>query len=271
MAASRSRALLGLVDSESEDDLGVRVATKTTTASKMPGARRGRPAAASKVTKPAPKGRRRSSDRIAAAVEQVGGRKALADKTNEQPTRAATKDRKPDATAEEAAKPKRGRPRVVKVVQEEENREVPDSAGPVKIPAKRGRKPAAAKVVDDLPDSHEETEIPETQQAPEPMDIDDSDDIQQEEPGPIRRLEPTGAQISRGLASAAGMAGAAGSDHGESALRRRLSELAKKYEALEASYHNLREIGVEEAERNFDKLRKQGDEKTKGMSTTIPG
>jgi len=270
MAASRSRALLGLVDSESEDDLGVRVATKTTTANKMPGARRGRPAAASKVTKPAPKGRRRSSDRIAAAVEQVGGRKALADKTNEQPTRAATKDRKPDATAEEAAKPKRGRPRVVKVVQEE-NREVLDSAGPVKIPAKRGRKPAAAKVVDDLPDSHEETEIPETQQAPEPMDIDDSDDIQQEEPGPIRRLEPTGAQISRGLASAAGMAGAAGSDHGESALRRRLSELAKKYEALEASYHNLREIGIEEAERNFDKLRKQGDEKTKGMSTTIPG
>ena len=62
-------------------------------------------------------------------------------------------------------------------------------------------------------------------------------------------------------------AGGRGSD-GESdpSVRRRLGDLTKKYEALESRYQDLREIGVKEAERNYDNLKKQGEEKTKCRS-----
>ncbi len=48
-------------------------------------------------------------------------------------------------------------------------------------------------------------------------------------------------------------------------LRKRLSQLTKRYEGLEARYKDLREVGVKEAERNYDRLRKQADENSTGM------
>lgn len=48
-------------------------------------------------------------------------------------------------------------------------------------------------------------------------------------------------------------------------LRRKLGELTQKYEALELKYRDLREVAVKEAERNFDRLRKQSEERTAGM------
>lgn len=39
--------------------------------------------------------------------------------------------------------------------------------------------------------------------------------------------------------------------------------MTRKYEVLEGRYRDLREIGVKEAEKNFDKLKKQADESTK--------
>jgi hypothetical protein len=45
-------------------------------------------------------------------------------------------------------------------------------------------------------------------------------------------------------------------------LRRRLGEATKKIESLETKYRDLRETGVKEAERNFDRLRKQSEERS---------
>lgn len=43
-------------------------------------------------------------------------------------------------------------------------------------------------------------------------------------------------------------------------LERRLREMTRKYENLEGRYTELREVGVQSAERNYEKLRKQADE-----------
>lgn len=51
-------------------------------------------------------------------------------------------------------------------------------------------------------------------------------------------------------------------------LRRKLGDMTKKYETLELKYRNLREIGVVEANANFEKIRKQCESATTGKSLT---
>lgn len=57
-----------------------------------------------------------------------------------------------------------------------------------------------------------------------------------------------------------------GYDGSEVSLRRRLGELSKKYESLDMRHRDLREVGVKEAERNFERLKKQAEERTAGKS-----
>ena len=51
------------------------------------------------------------------------------------------------------------------------------------------------------------------------------------------------------------------------AIRRKLGEMTKKLDSLELKYNNLRDIGVKEAESNYDKLKAQSESKTKGKFT----
>lgn len=53
---------------------------------------------------------------------------------------------------------------------------------------------------------------------------------------------------------------------GDPELRRRIGDLTRKNDTLESKYRDLREIGVEEAKANMDKLRKQCESITIGMS-----
>ena len=46
-------------------------------------------------------------------------------------------------------------------------------------------------------------------------------------------------------------------------LRRKLGDVTKKFESLELKYRNLREVGVKEAEANFERLKKSADERNK--------
>lgn len=47
-------------------------------------------------------------------------------------------------------------------------------------------------------------------------------------------------------------------------IRRQLSELQKKYSKLEARYQELQELGVKKAEQNFELLKAQAEENTRG-------
>jgi hypothetical protein len=52
-------------------------------------------------------------------------------------------------------------------------------------------------------------------------------------------------------------------------LRRKLGDMTKKYESLNVKYQDLREIGLKEAERNFDRLKKQSEERIAGKPCRI--
>ncbi len=58
---------------------------------------------------------------------------------------------------------------------------------------------------------------------------------------------------------------ASDTERSDPALRRKLGEVTKKYENLHLKYQDLREIGLKEAERNFERLKKQTEERTKSM------
>ncbi|KAI9799382.1 MAG: hypothetical protein M1833_004082 [Piccolia ochrophora] len=60
-----------------------------------------------------------------------------------------------------------------------------------------------------------------------------------------------------------------GTAAGEAAIRRKLGEMTKKFENLGLKYRNLREIGVKEAENNFDRLRSEMDAKDEAASQLI--
>jgi hypothetical protein len=60
-------------------------------------------------------------------------------------------------------------------------------------------------------------------------------------------------------------AGSASDSERDTAIRRKLGDMTNKFNNLDLKYRNLREVGVKEAETNFDKLKKQSEERTKGM------
>ena len=53
---------------------------------------------------------------------------------------------------------------------------------------------------------------------------------------------------------------------GEPALRRKLGDVTRKFENLELKYRNLKELGSNESQSNFDKLKKAADQRAKGMA-----
>lgn len=113
-------------------------------------------------------------------------------------------------------------------------------------------------------------EVPETQA--EPMDIDppsvpdvDEDAIPQSvyrQTSNLRASSKTRhAQVNRRRAGSASDTEQTGNDP---ALRRKLGETNKQLDNLEKRYNNLREVGVTEANANFEKLKVQSEAKTKG-------
>lgn len=73
-------------------------------------------------------------------------------------------------------------------------------------------------------------------------------------------------QVARRRAGSASDTERAGNDP---ALRRKLGEMTKKFENLDLKYRNLREVGIKEAEANFEKLKTQSEERTKGTALVL--
>lgn len=280
--------MLGLVESDEEDsDIIFREpVAQSKRAEKMPAVKKSRAGASNKGADTAHNATRRGGKAAAGT-----GRKALAEKTsNSRPQSAAGRGKKrpltEDVEADEASvedddkvdtdpKPRgRGRPRGAKAAklsaeaEESVLQEAPESAPQ---PNRRGRPPKKAQA----PTPPAEVEIPETQQPdveiPGSYPIEPMDESVEEEQAegipvynhaaasPVRRVPQREApfSVSRSRNDVPGL------ELNDSSLRRRLGELTRKYDSLEVKYRDLREIGVIEAERNFDKLKKQGEERAK--------
>ena len=56
---------------------------------------------------------------------------------------------------------------------------------------------------------------------------------------------------------------------GDPAIRRKLGEMTRKFESLDLKYRNLREVGIKEAEENYEKLRTQSEAKARAANDLI--
>ncbi|KAH7327875.1 chromosome segregation protein Csm1/Pcs1-domain-containing protein [Stachybotrys elegans] len=255
--------LAGLAGSDSEPDFdsfepmqitSARNSKPPTTATKP---LRGRPPAANKVTKPATRNTRRASDPVTTAVLSPA-KSALADKitmSSARPRRGAkpmanqeddlSKPAHPYAPEEPRASVARGRPRATRSAVS-----TPASASKTSaIKPRRGR-PPAQRTIQTI------AEIPETQ-PPEPannampqddtMELDDHRVVSE----PVLRNWTPETELD------------------DVSMRRRLGDLMRKYDSLEMRYRDLREVGIKEAERNFERLKKQMDENAEASNELI--
>lgn len=266
----------------------------------MPPKKRGRPAgSANKVTKPAQKSTsRRSSGRlaVAAAAEIQETPQAPSEQPKGRGRRKEGQDTVPDTA--EKLKPTRGRPRGAKTatkrmdVEQEDGILIAQHATPQqptpKPRGRPGRKPAAAKAdisetqqpEDDTMAHHTtpqqlapktrgrpgrkpiaaKVEIPATQLL-DGMDIDEDEQDELEQLPPRPSSGSSNAPSRGAVPSSVRSQRVADVDMSDPSLRRRLSELTKKYETLEGKYRQLQEVGTKEAERNFDRFKKQAGER----------
>jgi hypothetical protein len=278
----RASTLSGLIDSDVEDTMFGELPTPdSATEKKLPAKKttRGRPKAVpSKVTKTrAPA--RRTSGRQTVETNDIGAakgaRKALADKTNHQydgeteevddfdqdvlmggaeiehlPPVKQTKSKPAKKAPREKAAPQPSIGESQRAIQSD-----------TRI-AKKG-KPARKEIPEEL---SPEKVIQETQFDPMDMDGDLDEEVEEivtktahQSARQISNVRPHQPGLQRRRAGSA-----SDTERGDPTLRRKLGEMTKKYENLQLKHQDLREIGLKEYERNYEKLRKQGEEKTKG-------
>jgi hypothetical protein len=125
-----------------------------------------------------------------------------------------------------------------------------------------------------------EREVLESQ--PDAMEIEQTEfeDVTVAEPAPARQTkarQPLAPQLSTRARSTSRQpdlysrhrrAGSASDTEraGEPALRRKLGDITRKFENLELRYRNLKEVGSNESQSNFDKLKKSTDQRARGAS-----
>jgi len=109
--------------------------------------------------------------------------------------------------------------------------------------------------------------IQDTQRSAVDMDDYRDEDVQEPTPKPIGRFTgvPRAASQTRQTSVPRRRAGSASdTERNDPAIRRKLGEMTKKLENLDLKYRNVREIGIKEAEHNFEKLKNQSEESKKG-------
>jgi hypothetical protein len=290
------------VDSASEDemadDLHAFPTPDSNTENKPPARKPGK--APLKATKPAPtkkapvKGktatRRASGESVlavnkqnAAVAKKAGAkaeRKVLAEVNNnasdteevdefeeEDEMTAVIEDVKP------AKKGRPGRPKKEDVVAEvppptKKTRKVAEKEPAVK-PAPKAKAAAKSKAAKRAP---EPEEVPETQPDADPMDVEDSIEIDERpesiapppHPRPSARCnqqQPRNAHQT----SASRRAGSVSDSERDPALRRRVGEVTKKLEAMTTKYETLKEVASSSKESNFDQMKRKADQVAKGI------
>ena len=276
--AKAQTSLLGLIESESEADLGLesRAAkpqnvrpSKTMPPKKA--AARGR-GSTNKVTKPGQATNRPGAKSAAVADAKDASRSSGSGRGRS--TKAATATEIADSQAPvdeptQPAKAKPGRGRRKAATPEEDDRGIDPLSDPIvdleaeplkPMRGQRGRVKKMHSAVEPI------TEIPETQLPPDPLDISTHDETDRMEDLPPPSVSTRQAHSSFSVSRPAPPIREHGTAMAEASLRRRLGELTHKYDSLEQKYRDLREIGVKEAELNFDKLKKQSDERANSES-----
>ena len=109
-----------------------------------------------------------------------------------------------------------------------------------------------------------DVDVEESRQDEEDPPEDDYSEPAMDSPPP--RLSPTDHVVPRSASQQPHEGGG-----GEPALRRRLGELTKKHESLEARHRDLRNVAVRDADANFDKLKKTFDDRASAADQLVAG
>lgn len=158
------------------------------------------------------------------------------------------------------AKPKaaRGRPK------KQEDEVIPETQEEAHASSNFGRSTAMKKP----PKLAKREIIPETQA--EPMEIDKvvaEDRVQNPTPKVAKKPAQRKRSVSRQRQQSVprkGAGSASDTERSDPALRRKLGDMTKKFEAVNVKYEQLRDVGIDEANSRFDQLKAQSDERIRG-------
>jgi hypothetical protein len=293
--------LSGLVGSDSEDaTLGALDAISTPESARENGipsrrVRAGAKGVTGKIMKAKASGRRISGAKAAAGKK--GKRAPLSDKTNKQFAASDTEEveefEQQDVTMDDAAsgdeldasvvaikqrksQPSKVKPgkKVDKAIKEissrshdTNQRESPDAPRIGSRPPTARSKASHLKRQPSAEPKQRNDIIQETQRSTVDMDDYGDEDVEEPTPKPIGRYTgvPRAASQTRQTSVPRRRAGSASdTERNDPAIRRKLGEMTKKLENLDLKYRNIREVGIKEAEHNFEKLKRQSEESKKG-------
>ena len=253
--------LSGLIDSDDDDTQFVEAMPTPDSAAenKVPVKKaRGRPKVApSKVTKTKATPKRRLSGRLLSKATTVAAkpkRKILADKTN---TQIVEEIEEVDESQDEDTEMGDELDATVFAVKE-------NKAKPTKMKAPTGRgvtkKRAAPKSAPASMDKSLvvlETQVPRV----ELESTMEEEEIEKPIPKPVHASRPREPFHPRQPSLQRRRAGSTSdTERSDPALRRKLGDMTKKHDSLSVKYQDLREIGLKEAERNFERYRKQTEQ-----------
>ncbi|KAI9671096.1 MAG: hypothetical protein M1831_005182 [Alyxoria varia] len=170
-----------------------------------------------------------------------------------------------EAEEPEKKQPKRRGPRAKKE-KEQQVEEIPETQPEAAAQSRlaKATKPSARQ----KPRPAVKESIPETQ--PDAMEVDEpenTEDLRAPSAEALKRTTSRARSDSRPRQTPAAPAprrGGSVSDTeraGDTTLRRRFNELSNKFETLDLKYRNLRDVGVQEAQDNFDRIKQQTDER----------
>jgi hypothetical protein len=250
--AKRTSKLLGLAEDLDADEISSNSLLSFAVDNTVPASmvspvakrRRGRPAA-TKITKTARPGTRRDAQPAGSTTNtNIGG--ALTGKPATKQTRSTKARTRVIARASPSTD----------ILQDTEEPRRATTVG-------RGRPKAASRDVVDADLYSEQhsraSEVPETQEVHGSPGLYPKEDTEMNDT--LSAAEP---EKSPSRSPSKRSVGTFEPDAGTAQLRRRVGELSKKCDAWEAKYRDLREVGVKEAERIFDRSRRQMDERAKG-------
>ncbi|KAI9736075.1 MAG: hypothetical protein M1818_006251 [Claussenomyces sp. TS43310] len=294
MSTSRGAhsSLIGLVESEDDDVQGQTRNTmpvRNSTTENMPVVKKGRggKAVASKISKPKPPARRTSG-------RGKKARQALADKTNEQHEQSDTEevddfdqgdvtvldnvtsadelDAFPVAGESKKARSTKTRSTTKPTISTTATKSSREYSGRMVPNAKRGARKEATTAAEPM---CQDGTILETQVST--MDVDENGDEEVEEVEeptlrPVARrtdVVRSGSRSRQTSISRRRAGSASDTERSDPAMRRKLGYMTKKYEQLDLKYQNLREVGVQQAEDKFEKLKKQSEESRKAANGLI--
>lgn len=230
------------------------------------------PKAKSRVTKAAAatEAKKPTTKKTAAAKRKAAEAQIEQDGDEIQETQASTPKLRGRAAAKKASAPEPVKEEVDEIVDETMEVDPSPAAARSSHAPSRGRKAVPKPVKDTAPARGRKATQTLNKVLPLPEDElleSEEDEMQLDEQPAARNLSRNNSKLATSFRRRAGSA--SDTERGDPNLRRKLGDVSRKYENIDMKYRNLKDVGVNEANANMEKLRKQCDATTQASNELI--